>query len=127
MGTGDQGTRGGSLNATKAGIDDALRLSEMLKVTDADGFFGDTISSTGLQEFYDDALADGHPTAIQPEAGGSPGALNFSSMGWGYCALRACSPDRLALTRVPAMSVTRQGNIPRSRPWTCSSSSSRAT
>ena len=60
----------------------------MLKVTDADGFFGDTISSTGLQEFYDDALADGHPTAIQPEAGGSPGALNFSSMGWGYCALR---------------------------------------
>ena len=60
----------------------------MLKVTDADGFFGDTISSSGLQEFYDDALADGHPTAIQPEAGGSPGALNFSSMGWGYCAPR---------------------------------------
>jgi hypothetical protein len=36
---GDQGTRGGSLNATKAGIDDALRLSEMLKLTGADGFF----------------------------------------------------------------------------------------
>jgi hypothetical protein len=45
---------------------------------------GDTISSTGLQEFYDDAMANGHPVAIQPEAGGSPGALNFSSMGWGY-------------------------------------------
>ena len=29
-------------------------------------------------------MANGHPVAIQPEAGGSPGALNFSSMGWGY-------------------------------------------
>ena len=45
---------------------------------------GDTISSTGLQQFYADAIADGHPVAIQPEAGGSPEALNFSSMGWGY-------------------------------------------
>ena len=85
MGTGDQGTRGGSLNATKAGIDDAFRLSELLKATDADGFFGDTISSSGLQAFYDDALADGHPTAIQPEQGATPGALNFSAIGWGYC------------------------------------------
>jgi len=84
---GDQGTRGGSLNATKAGIDDALRLSEMLKLTGADGFFGDTISSSdsALQQLYDDALSAGHPMAIQPEQGGTPGALNFSSMGWGYC------------------------------------------
>ena len=79
----DQGTRGGSLNPTIAGKDDALRLSELLKDTDGDGFFGDTIGSTGLQEFYDDSIAEGHPVAIQPEAGGSPGALNFSSMGWG--------------------------------------------
>jgi hypothetical protein len=79
----DQGTRGGSLNRTKAGIDDAIRLADMLKQTNADGFFGDTISSSGLQEFYDDALNNGHPTAIQPEAGGTPGALNYSSMGWG--------------------------------------------
>ena len=34
----DQGTRGGSLNATRAGIDDARRLSKMLKQTDGDGF-----------------------------------------------------------------------------------------
>eukprot|EP01043_Picozoa_sp_COSAG02_P025833 COSAG02_NODE_1465_length_12485_cov_9.526804_13_plen_98_part_00 len=34
----DQGTRGGSLNATKAGIDDARRLSDMLKQTNGDGF-----------------------------------------------------------------------------------------
>ena len=34
----DQGTRGGSLNATKAGIDDASRLSAMLKQTNGDGF-----------------------------------------------------------------------------------------
>ena len=80
----DQGTMGGSLNATKAGIDDALHLSEMLRLTAADGFFGDTISSSGLQKFYNDALANGHPTAIQPEQGGTPGSLNFSSIGWGY-------------------------------------------
>ena len=46
----------------------------------ADGFFGDTISSSGLQEFFDDALANGHPTAIQPEAGGTTGSMNFTSM-----------------------------------------------
>ena len=43
----DQGTRGGSLNNTKAGIDDAIRLADMLKQTNADGFFGDTIGSSG--------------------------------------------------------------------------------
>jgi hypothetical protein len=43
----DQGTRGGSLNSTKAGIDDAIRLADMLKQTNADGFFGDTIGSSG--------------------------------------------------------------------------------
>ena len=79
----DQGTRGGSLNATTAGADDASRLAALLKATNADGFFGDTIGSSGLQGFYDDALAEGHPTAIQPEAGGTPDALNYSSMGWG--------------------------------------------
>ena len=76
----DQGTRGGSLNKTKAGIDDAERLSQMLKVTNADGFFGDTISSSGLREFYDQGIKRGHPLAIQPEGGGTPAALNYSSV-----------------------------------------------
>ena len=76
----DQGTRGGSLNKTKAGIDDAERLSQMLKVTNADGFFGDTISSSGLREFYDQGIKRGHPLAIQPEGGGTPSALNYSSV-----------------------------------------------
>ena len=80
----DQGTHGGSDNHTQAGIDDAARLAALLKGSNGDGFFGDTISSSGLEEFYNDALADGHPTAIQPEAGGTIASMNFTSMGWGY-------------------------------------------
>jgi hypothetical protein len=53
-GTQDQGTRGGSLNQTKAGIDDAQRLSEMLRVTDADGFFG----GGGSPPFYAAGLTE---------------------------------------------------------------------
>ena len=37
--------------------------------TSSDGFFGDTISSLGLEEFYDDSVKAGRPAAIQPEAG----------------------------------------------------------
>lgn len=36
--TQDQGTYGGSLNSTLASVDDARRLSEMLKQTNGDGF-----------------------------------------------------------------------------------------
>ena len=80
----DQGTHGGSLNDTQASANDAARLAALLKDTNADGFFGDTISSSGLEEFYNDAMAAGHPTAIQPEGGGTVSSLNFTSMGWGY-------------------------------------------
>jgi hypothetical protein len=57
-------------------------LLRIYKEGTTDRVLGDTISSSGLQEFYDDALKDGHPAAIQPEAGGTPSSLNFSSMGW---------------------------------------------
>jgi hypothetical protein len=31
-----------------------------------------------------DSVAKGRPAAIQPEAGGTPGSLNYTTMGWGY-------------------------------------------
>jgi hypothetical protein len=45
----DQGTHGGTNNHTAAGIKDAKRLAALLTDTNSDGFFGDTISSAGLQ------------------------------------------------------------------------------
>lgn len=85
----DQGTHGGSFNNSEAAAHDAERLAAMLETTDADGFFGDTISSaghrgSGLAQFYRDSVAAGHPAAIQPEGGGTAEGLNFTVFGWGY-------------------------------------------
>ena len=81
----DQGTRGGDpTNASAASAADARRLAQLLAATGADGFFGDTISAAGLQSFFDDSVAAGRPAAIQPEAGGTPSSLNYTTTGWGY-------------------------------------------
>ena len=89
----DQGTRGGSPNnPTAAAAADASRLAALLSATGADGFFGDTISSAGLQRFFDDSVKDGRPAAIQPEAGGTPPSLNYTTMGWGYWSTERAPP-----------------------------------
>ena len=54
-------------NLTAAAAADAERLAHLLADTDADGFFGDTITASGLQEFYQDSVRAGRPAAIQPE------------------------------------------------------------
>jgi len=49
----DQGTRGGfPINKTAASAADSTSLASLLSATDSDGFFGDTISSAGMSEFY---------------------------------------------------------------------------
>jgi hypothetical protein len=89
----DQGTSGGDpANRTHAGASDAKRLSALLADTDSDGFFGDTISSSGLEGFFDDSVKDGRPAAIQPEGGGTVASMNFTSMGWGYWREHAAVP-----------------------------------
>lgn len=56
----DQGTKGGSPhNSTAAGANDAASLADLLSSTASDGFFGDTISSSGLAEFYADSVKAG--------------------------------------------------------------------
>ena len=81
----DQGTKGGHPhNKSAASKQDAEALANLLSSTQSDGFFGDTISSSGLAQFYADSVKAGRPAAIQPEAGGTPGSLNYTTMGWGY-------------------------------------------
>ena len=79
-------------NSTAAGDADAARLAALLASTGSDGFFGDTISSSGLQRFYADSVKAGRPAGIQPEGGGVPSSLNFTSMGWGYWKYPAAPP-----------------------------------
>ena len=39
------------------------------------------------QSFYDSAVAADYPLAFEPEGGGTDAALNWATMGWGYCAI----------------------------------------
>lgn len=72
----DTGTR-------KEPLDNAETLAALLKQTGADGINGDTMKSFP-REFWDAAIASGHPLALEPELGGTDEALNWSPMGWGY-------------------------------------------
>ena len=62
----DQGTHGGNLrNLTAAAATDAERLAQLLAATGADGFFGDTITASGLKEFYQDSVRAGRPVTLK--------------------------------------------------------------
>ena len=98
----DQGTRGGfPLNKTAASAADSTSLASLLSATDSDGFFGDTISSAGMSEFYAKGLAAGHPPAIQPEGGGTLTSMNYTAQGWGYW----MGPKQGGAAQVPAVDL----------------------
>ena len=64
-------------------LPDADALAAFIKTLDADGFNGDTMDDVP-ESFWEASLRANHPVAIQPEGGGSPRTLNWTTMGWAY-------------------------------------------
>lgn len=72
----DQGTR-------PQGMSDAQSMAQLLKSINGDGFNGDTMQIIP-EDFFKEAVAIGHPIAVEPEIGGDAASTHWDIMGWGY-------------------------------------------
>ena len=56
-------------------------MARLQRMTGADGLNGDTLSRIPY-EFYTAATSHGTPPALQPELGGTPRSLNYTTLEW---------------------------------------------